>query len=452
MGDSENIQKFLGTYTNSDFILAANELARMSKANFMEILKRKSNFTSQEHKKKIEALRLEFAAFVRTGLHLDESAITVKRTKVDDMVEDLWWLTTALVEKTANDQVRRILDAPCSLDDVLTRLCSIVAEKEAPDGVLHGMVDIIGKLIEDNKSLKRSVQNLSMSLKKAEAAQVTIKGDVEILKLESTKLSSFKYSSVKLASRSQQDSEAVLSAKRLRTSLSSPEDQDVVELNDKQDSWQTAGASRDKPAVLSYSKVLRGHGSQTQSRIQPHLTTVNTPNGATHGLRTAICVHDRSAHFSRPGLDSTKKPATVSRKPKFVLGTNLVAASLNNSGGVKAAVRRFHYYVGGWDLSVSEDSVKTYIEENIGTVLDIAELECKHQRFKSFRVTVEDVLDQAMLNPQKWVRNIRVKRFFFAKPKILAKQTPGPSSSFETNHKDSTDSGAVNAYSNNMDQ
>ena len=403
---SQDLNKFLNgdVYQVADYVKFCNEASRLSKATFFELFKRRLGCSAGDHKKKIDALRIAFAEFVRTVLHLEESALIVKRTKLDDMLDDMWVLTCANAEGKSNAQVKSIVNAPRGVDEAISKLHDLFDNSEEDSGkIVSALIDVVSKLNDENKLLKKSVQSLSASLRRAEVAHVELKGDVEKLKIESSKLGNFKYSSVKLASQTEQG-ESANGKKRRVVDLS--DEETVLAPNEQSGNWKVSG-TKDRDATLSYSRVLCNQNRASQDHQQ---NARDTPKMLSFRTSSASVNHVRPVNVKISQAKSSNKDYT--KRPRFVLGSN---RDIGQSGGIRAAVRRFHYYVGGWDLSVSEADVKSYVETHIGPVLDISELVCKHQRFKSFRITVEDVHNESMLNPQKWIKNIRVKRFFFSR-------------------------------------
>jgi hypothetical protein len=118
---------------------------------------------------------------------------------------------------------------------------------------------------------------------------------------------------------------------------------------------------------------------------------------------------------------SSSKPNFNSNNKQKKFNKPIVIGSGSHFSGpqtrVKAAMRVFHYYVGGWHLDTTLTDVKEHVEKVIGKYEVVEELVCKHDRYKSFRISVEDLLDAKMKSPHSWPRNIRVCTFFFLKPK-----------------------------------
>ena len=78
----------------------------------------------------------------------------------------------------------------------------------------------------------------------------------------------------------------------------------------------------------------------------------------------------------------------------------------------RAAPRPIHFYTGRWAVDVDDTMVSNYVKEFIQGDLSVCMLNTTHNKFKSFKLTVDQKNIKAMYTSSNWPEGIRVKRFF----------------------------------------
>ena len=89
----------------------------------------------------------------------------------------------------------------------------------------------------------------------------------------------------------------------------------------------------------------------------------------------------------------------------------------------RAAPRPIHFYTGRWAVDVSDAMVSNYVKEFIQGDLSVCMLNTTHNRFKSFKLTVDQKNIKAMYTGSNWPEGIRVKRFFESRNPLKSSET-----------------------------
>jgi hypothetical protein len=410
--------------STADFICSTQALAQLSKEDFLKYLKT-SKFIDVQYKnaaaKKIYLeFREAFGNVVKSTVKINESSTLIKRGVVHDIHDDIWLLLHAYVIGNASSVVHLFEAKPRTNAEKLADLVKSVNASGSNDTVLRQLLPIVIDLVNDSQVAKKQKVKVEEEMKDVQHKLVEATGEIFQLKAQIVELkkagkeySKFKYcealdSSQATSKRQREDETAVeiiseeLPNQRTQLEANSSTSNDLFIFGatdpSKDSVWQTAGKK------VSY---LR----QDSAVVCP------ADDYSKSKWRNA------AAKLFVPSAVAPVADVRSGRKSKYVVGQRGHFGNDTQSNKLKAAVRRFHFYVGNWLIGTSSDDVKQYVQKNVGPVLEIVQLECQHNRFVSFRVTVEDVLEHKMLNACSWPRNVRVKRFFFLKEKLGRKET-----------------------------
>ena len=93
---------------------------------------------------------------------------------------------------------------------------------------------------------------------------------------------------------------------------------------------------------------------------------------------------------------------------------NLVIGKKVSDGliSVKGADLTVFFYVGNVQNGVKMDDLKSFIEQQNVSVVEIKDIARKHNRFQSFRVCIKKKDIDAIKDPNFWPEDIIVRRFF----------------------------------------
>lgn len=114
----------------------------------------------------------------------------------------------------------------------------------------------------------------------------------------------------------------------------------------------------------------------------------------------------KSAMRRKQGNFNNREPARVSSVARPILG--------KRSGGdtkLKAASRRSWIFVSRVDASVTKDGVESFLKESQVDDFVCYELETKYDTYRSFKIGVNEVMFEKILDPEFWDEGILVKEF-----------------------------------------
>ena len=103
---------------------------------------------------------------------------------------------------------------------------------------------------------------------------------------------------------------------------------------------------------------------------------------------------------------------------KVVHGARIISSLVRKSWMVsscRGADLTNSVYLGHFDVSCTYDAVKTAIESQGVSVVELEELKLSHQRFKSFRLCLRKNDMPRILDPEFWPAGVVVQRFWRGK-------------------------------------
>jgi hypothetical protein len=84
-----------------------------------------------------------------------------------------------------------------------------------------------------------------------------------------------------------------------------------------------------------------------------------------------------------------------------------------SDSSLKAAPRKFEVYIGGLHLATTAAEISNYIKNDLKiNVIDCKDLNSTSAYFKSFKVTINYINKDTVLNPENWYQGIIVNKFF----------------------------------------
>jgi len=109
------------------------------------------------------------------------------------------------------------------------------------------------------------------------------------------------------------------------------------------------------------------------------------------------------------------KTAPENSKFNGMKGTRI----LTNDSNIKLSVSKpmHHIYIGGCSTEVKTDSLVKYCEGQDVDVRECVELNSKNNFSKSFRITVESCVSEAVMREDFWPQGIIFRKFFFPRNK-----------------------------------
>lgn len=126
--------------------------------------------------------------------------------------------------------------------------------------------------------------------------------------------------------------------------------------------------------------------------------------------------HDESRRLGREFRSNSNSKISFNRK-KFngMKGTRI----LTNDSNIKLSVSKpmHHIYIGGCSTEVKTDSLVKYCEGQDVDVRECVELNSKNNFSKSFRITVESCVSEAVMREDFWPQGIIFRKFFFPRNK-----------------------------------
>ena len=399
------------------FIAAINPLVTMPKASFIDIFKKKNQVKANTHRENLEKLRSEFAEVTREVIQIPSGNSLVKRTVVAELVEDIYALAYAFVNKTASLHVTAMFDGSKSYTEVIAEAKNICLTQ--PGESIHKIAEVVLKLARDNESLKKDVNKAKESMKTLESKLVEANGVIEQLKSEAEKLGGFKWTNV----RNTQIEASASKKRRHSAAASSADDDDVSDVVvHRPPPPAPSQAAASLVEVTSIEEVEEQRGWRTQ-QANGKRTMDNKNNNSNQNSVRFDKNKDESKNNNKKNSLNNKQPGGYKRI-KCLTGTEVDGSSV-----LTAAIRRFHFFVGRCQPSMTVANIRSHVNDKVGcNILDIAELTDPNDAsrfYRNFRVTVEDLDGPKMLDVTKWPRNVQIGRYFFPPKGARGQQPPG---------------------------
>ena len=162
-------------------------------------------------------------------------------------------------------------------------------------------------------------------------------------------------------------------------------------------------ASSLNPPLSAATSVLT---SVALSGATPPVTA--SPEGFVRITRRARKSHSDGPRQKQPTQRSQSRPR---RQNNLVVGRKVVDGLVSCRG---ADLTR-SVYLGHFDINSTYEAVKTSIESQNVTVIELEELKLNHSRFKSFRLCLKKDSMPKILDPDFWPSGVVVRRFWRGK-------------------------------------
>lgn len=415
----------------SAFLADVNDFITLPKDVFLNGLRmKKAKKSASDHIKKLEAFRQTLAENIKVLLRVPESQTLVKRSTVDGLVTDIYFLAYAFINKSHNEHTAVMFDGLRSIAQLTDEIRASVMDN--PKVALLKILELVIKSQDEVNSLKKSLTKACSRIKELEDDKIVSNGKIEQLL---SSLGSFKYNSVR-AQVAANVQPPLPPATPSATKKRKAGDDDVVELPQQSaagpdfepvdtnpNKWLTQGSKKTAAYLFSQTPAATPRAANKPlSKPGNNKNNQNSNNNRFYshsGSNSAVRNMSNNQNANRQASNNQAKRSARSGRGGYIVGNQSGCSSSGdgeNQINVRAAVRRFHFYLGKWDVLTESDDIRAYVKSRIGCdLLDIQEISYTHRFFRSYRVIVEDTFNESMLNPANWPRNVLVGRFFYPK-------------------------------------
>lgn len=416
-----------------------NQIARMTKSELSKKLKALKT-ANPARKTVIEKLREQLLGSVAEKLKLPDDLVPVTRTRIDDVIHDVFHLTVAYVNSALNEESTPIVDSTknftVAIGNLYVRMSEISKAEEQDVKVLLAIVldaiQAIGVINEQNVELKKELGKLKARLHKSETQELTLKGDVEALKSKVNEVSKFKYSNVKIAAGSDETPCKKRKTNDNENGVFVVPDLPAMSKKPNLDFGQTVipnvwasqpKSTENQPAAKRLFCVsgevnnAAARGSNLASELVDDgegYVTINKKGRKEkvdkNGQPTKKAV---SKDCQGTGKRQTYNQAAAKTEVKKAQRKPLTVGKGPNdkSSAAFAAPRYFSFCTKYWSTTCSADDAKKYIEEKIGPVHEIKQVNTT-TRWHTFMFSVEDLYTGKVKDSANWPRNIQVSKWW----------------------------------------
>ena len=138
----------------------------------------------------------------------------------------------------------------------------------------------------------------------------------------------------------------------------------------------------------------------------------------------ARCYRSMRTGRAKPKRGTTVRNSRDSSRPRGTIIGQSVRAGLVSVKGADLTVNK---YVGRFHNDVSTENVKSYIEDQGVSVVELELLDTKHQRFKSFRIRFKRSQLGKVVDGEFWPEGVIVSPFF--RPRVNGTNPASPNTS-----------------------